>query len=309
VQNADIAALWDNDTFNSGFLVIRPSSLTRMLYQMTLQISNTIGLMDQMALNEAIRMMQMHSEGKRALRVKALDKNRFLNGFLYFWKYARKLSEICDGEERTNKSVCPLVVHNNYIIGKQAKIYRFREHLMWQYDGEDQYYTSETRKYLAYTNPKPTTNVTSEVLMESQMSALKTALVVGYLLNRVVILPIFYCDMRIVHRQCHLELVVDVATFDDCFSGGYRENSFLRHPKVPDSVKQGLVNRQFILNADETCDDVLVSRKPVDVMRLFNEVSAKVLYISNLCRIKIDLNDGYFDHEFISKLKNGIKLI
>jgi len=48
---------------------------------------------------------------------------------------------------------------------------------------------------------------------------------------------------------------------------------------------------------------------PVDVMRLFNEESAKVLNASNLDRIKINIDDGSFDREFISKLKNGIKLI
>jgi len=311
VQNADIAALWDYDTFNAGFIVVRPSPLTRLVYQMTQEISNRTHLTDQRALNEAIRIMQIHT-GERVLRVNALDKTRFLNGYLYFWKYARKLGEVCDGNKRPNKpALCPLVVHNNYITGKQAKIYRFREHLMWNYDGADRYYTSETRKYLTYTNPKPTTNFTREV-MERQMSALKTALAIGHLLNRVVILPIFHCDQPTVHWLCHLESVADVATFDSCFSGRYRENSFLRHRKVPGSVKHGVVHRQFRLNAkDPMSDYVLVSQRSIDVMRLLNDVrvSAKVLNISGLDRIKIDINDGAFDREFISNLKSGIKLI
>jgi len=67
-------------------------------------------------------------------------------------------------EDKSNEPVRPLVVHNNWIVGKQAKVYRFREHLMWQYDsGAEQYYSSQTRCYLTYANyptPTATTNTT-----------------------------------------------------------------------------------------------------------------------------------------------------
>jgi len=32
-----------------------------------------------------------------------------------------------------------MVVHNNWIVSREAKIYRFKEHFMWMYD-KDSYY-------------------------------------------------------------------------------------------------------------------------------------------------------------------------
>jgi len=91
-------------------------------------------------------------------------------------------------------SQCPVtVVHNNWIVSKEAKIYRFREHLMWVFDGSDRYYSSETRKYLTYTNPKPETSNNSlssseqKQLLQRQVLALRTALAIGYLLDRTVL--------------------------------------------------------------------------------------------------------------------------
>jgi len=73
-----------------------------------------------------------------------------------------------------------------------------------------------------------------------ELSALKTALAIGHLLNRVVILPRFHCGLA--HSECPLNSLIHIKTFDSVFSGQYRENSFLRHPKVPDSVKQGVTD-------------------------------------------------------------------
>jgi len=43
------------------------------------------------------------------------------------------------------------VVHNNWIVSRDAKIYRFREHHMWMYD-KDLYYSSNERNYILYRN-------------------------------------------------------------------------------------------------------------------------------------------------------------
>jgi len=300
MQNADIAALWDSCNLNAGFLVIRPSLQSQQLYQSIRRLTARRGIDDQRALNRAVRMTKMQRNHDEILRVSVLDRNQFVNGRDYFERPDRKFPNLFDGCEPTNKSKCPLVLHNNWIVSKEAKIYRFREHLMWLYDGDDQYYSSEARNYLTYTNPTPRTSPRNAT--ERELSALKTALVIGRLLNRVVILPRFHCG--IARRLCPLNSIIHIKTFDSIFSGRYRESSFLRHPKVPDSVKQSVADRRLVLHAYQT-SDALVSDS--DVLRLFSELSDKVLNMGNLPRVKVGLGNRSVDSEFSSKLQTAIR--
>ena len=288
--------------FNAGFLVVRPSTLSQQLYQNVRQLTNSTRLDDQKALNKAMTIMQKRKErAEQVLRVSVLDRNKFLSGFYYFEKYGRKLPKLCEGSEPANKSSCPLVVHNNWIVSKEAKIYRFREHLMWKYDGSDRYYSSETRRYLTYSNPKPKTRRAAlKSVMERQKSDLMTSLAIGHLLKRVVILPAFHCGKPLAYWQCSLHSLIHVKTFDKYFSGLYRESSFLRHPKVPNSLKQDVMNLQFNLRLKQKPDSIVSGS---NVMRQFSDVSAKVINVSNLQQIKIDINDAFFDDEFSSKLR------
>ena len=59
-------------------------------------------------------------------------RNRYLCGVDYFEKGNRVFPS---KEHCTN---C-MVVHNNWIVSREAKIYRFKEHFMWMYD-KDSYY-------------------------------------------------------------------------------------------------------------------------------------------------------------------------
>ena len=45
-----------------------------------------------------------------------------------------------------------VIVHNNWMVGGDAKVYRFKEHGQWLVD-KDGYYSSHDRKYLVYDNP------------------------------------------------------------------------------------------------------------------------------------------------------------
>jgi len=303
VQNADIAVLWDDRAFNAGFLVVRPSAASRRLYEMIRQMTKRRRRMDdQRALNRAIRTMKRQSKHRGVLRVNVLDRHHFVSGVEYFEKSGRIFPEPSNDSETSNKSANPLVVHNNWIVGREAKIYRFREHLMWLYDGRDEYYSSETRTYLVYTNPKPSKSSAVKNVVERELSALRTALAIGHLLNRVVILPRFHCGVA--HSQCPLNSLVHIKSFDFSFSGRYRENIFLRHPKVPESVKRDVADRRFSLNANQT-SDVVVSG--ADVLRLFSEITAKVLNLSNITRVTIDINDGSIDDEFSGKLQSAFR--
>lgn len=243
-------------------------------------------------------MKREQQHDKTVLQVNVLDKRRFFSGVDYFEMSDRKFPKLTDGCESTNTSSCPLVVHNNWIVGKEAKIYRFREHLMWLYDGEDQYYSSNTRKYLTYRNPDPDTkssNVASRKnVTESELSALKTALTIGHLLNRTVILPRFHCVTN-TYQQCPLNSLIHIKTFDSVFSGRYRENSFLRHPKVPVSVKRNSVYIHF----NHTLQGLVSG---TDIMSLFGELRAKVLNLNSLQRVKIDV-----DENFSSELQTAIR--
>ena len=160
---------------------------------------------------------------------------------------------------------------------------------MWLYDGNDRYYSSETRKYLTYTNPKPTTPKNAT---ERELSALRTSLAIGHLLNRVVILPRFHCR----NLDCPLNSIIHIKTFDARFSGRYRESSFLQHPKVPDSVKEGVADGHDIRNMNR-----------LEMMRMFGEMSAKVLNLGNLQRVKVDLDDRSLDRELSSKLRTAFR--
>jgi len=299
VQDADMAGLWDLVEFNSGFVIVRPSALSLELYRKMRQLTATTsnrGINDQEALNKALNMMKDHSEHGHVLRTKILDKEQFICGKNYFERSGR-LFPFDNSSGSSNK---PVVVHNNYIVTKEAKIYRFREHLMWLNDGDNQYYSSETRNYLTYTNVNPrSSSATAKNVVERELSALKTALAVGHLLNRVVILPRFHRGDDD-DRQCPLNFHVHIKTFDFVFLGLYRESSFLRHPKVPDSVKQSVKDLQFRLH-DNQSSDILVSG--TDVMRLFGKENAKVINLNDLQRVRIDANDRLFDREFSSKLQ------
>ena len=92
-----------------------------------------------------------------------------------------------------------------------------------------------------------------------ELAALKAALALGQMLDRVVILPRFHCNMsdagdvgRRARRrhgggggggaparpgECPLNCLLNVTAFDAQFQRAYRESSFLRHPLVPPAVR------------------------------------------------------------------------
>lgn len=136
-----------------------------------------------------------------------------------------------------------VVVHNNWIIGKAAKVYRFKEHLMWTHDGPGRYYTSQTNRYLLYRSvpaPPRTSSANSSAPFESELFELRAALALGHLLRRVVILPRFHCGRPTGGgdvEECPLNSIISVADFDAEFAGQYRENSFPLNRRVPEPVR------------------------------------------------------------------------
>ena len=75
-----------------------------------------------------------------------------------------------------------------------------------------------------------------------EMKALRTALRIGHLLNRIVILPAFHCyncNRTACQNQaghCGLDTHIQMSHFNKYFNSKYREHMFLSHPKVPAEV-------------------------------------------------------------------------
>ena len=57
-----------------------------------------------------------------------LDAMKYACGLEYFEKGGRIVPSASISNNKT------WVVHNNWIVGYAAKVYRFKEHLMWVYD-------------------------------------------------------------------------------------------------------------------------------------------------------------------------------
>ena len=106
---------------------------------------------------------------------------------------------------------------------------RFKEVGLWSYD-EKRYFTNTSQKYLMYDNLDPWRP-------GKERRALITALILGKILNRILILPKFSCfgcvDMHLstrVDNECAFNALFHVKSFDSYFTGKYREQSFLKHP-------------------------------------------------------------------------------
>jgi hypothetical protein len=80
----------------------------------------------------------------------------------------------------------PLCHRSNLCFFLPLPLGRFKEMLAWRVD-TDGYYSSPTAKYLEYYNPDPSRT------LQAETAALKTALKIGQLTQRIVILPVFGC--------------------------------------------------------------------------------------------------------------------
>jgi len=292
VKGSDMAAILDSSatkTYNGGFVVVKPTLQALRVYKKMRYVSGKFGyLREQQRLNLVLKEL---GKDKDSFNVTFLNRNNYVNGAQYFEHMIQLLpqkGDTCSSNGKKNCSV--IVVHNNWIVSKAAKIYRFREHLMWLYDGEDQYYSSQTRRYITYTNPKPGALrlfIAKEIVQtKRQMSALRTALVIGFLLKRAVILPRFYCGLQA--RQCPLNSLIHIKTFDALFSNKYRENSFLQHPQVPGVVKQSTRYQKLVSNrARELAGGKIVDINSDDVVRLFGSFEESLIDVGNLDKINI----------------------
>lgn len=246
----DVACLWDDGAYNAGFLMVRASQAARSIYSRVLVITgNNPRTDDQTALNTALA----ECSRRHQCHVTKLDEKRFLNGLAYFERTPRPFAGHQPCAECT-------VVHNNWIVSREAKIYRFKEHNLWGYDGLDGYYTSPARKYLVYQNPG--LFATKEETRDREIEALRAALSIGHILNRTLILPMFHCDTTV----CPLNALLCMTSFDAHFNGSYRESTFLQNTKVPDTIRTStsdvILIESRVAPAKDSLDEVKIKRTP-----------------------------------------------
>ena len=223
---------------NTGFMLVRPTYAGVDLMHRTLREVELTGSMDQTALNIVARRMM----DSKTINMKVLDKKLFACGKAYYDEGRQMF-----GGELDNVGNSYYIVHNNWIFGKTAKIYRFKESRLWQYDGH-QYYSNKNNKYLYFSRP---------IKAGMEVAALITALTLGTILNRIVILPKFRCRgsnfevCKTEDKDCELcpfNVHFHVETFEKIFKDRYRESEFLKHSKVPNSVKQSTSPEIYLLN-------------------------------------------------------------
>ena len=243
---SDVACLWDNGECNSGFVYIKPTNFTLAVYR---KMSDTVRrgkmIADQKELTKVIATLMRIYKGFVHLK-QFFDPKRYKCGLTFFEVEGRYFSEHRQCRQ------C-IVVHNNWIVGKEAKRYRFRELLLWSYD-DNGYYTNTSTKYLTYSNA-PVTGTQKMDRFDTELDALKTALYIGQLLQRVVILPRFHLSERygktVVDIERPLNQWIKMSNFDGQFYKKYRENVFLRHKKVPETIKEK-ISRPFWIQTEQS---------------------------------------------------------
>ena len=228
--DCDLQVQQDPVHLNSGFVYVRPTPVSLLLYQTVWQKYLKYKLShDQAYLNMVVRIFEME---KREIKIERLSFKMFPCGKYYFttttfWRmFGDMPCEEC------------VIVHNNHIGSLAAKKYRFRENQMWSVD-VDGYYSNQTAKYLIYDNPA----FFSHGTLPQETDALRSALAIGNLTDRIVILPGFHCcdcQRKVcgpTNKPCNLLTVLKLRTFDEAFKGKYREHTFLKNPKVPQRLK------------------------------------------------------------------------
>lgn len=221
---------------NSGFMFIRATPWGLAFIGRAVRIAQQAkDMRQQPAVNKALKELS-----RSPLRVKVLSTTEYPCGKAYYEKPRRMFAHEHPCEE------C-VILHNNWIVGTAAKVYRFKESLQWLVDEPNAYYSSETARYLEFGNPDP------NVSRETEMEALKTAFKIGKLLNRIPILPPFHCHGCVVvglggvkqgcqgaegdANECALHAHFDIDTFNKVLGPtSYRERMFRYNPLTPPGV-------------------------------------------------------------------------
>ena len=269
--------------YNAGFMYIKPTTTTLQIFR-KMEFAMTLDppMQEQARLNYALKRLHLFSDSSGC--VIRLPQDKFQGGRAYFIDGNRVFA----GDSPC--SDCH-VIHNNWIVTMEAKVYRFKEQLFWNYN-PDQYYSDPERKYLMYNNPVSFSDANDTIKLER--TVLKSALAICILLNRTLILPSFHVAET---DRASLYFVYDLARFDRHFGHMYREHVFLKHSLVPASVKKSVTPPARIITkqVNEQVNDLFQSKEREDVYETkgnavtedeildwFGDLKSSVLYFNSL---------------------------
>ena len=309
----DVAPLWDMGGWNAGFIFVRNTPGALKLYEESRKITEKSPKVDdQQSLNMAIKSMKK----KGILTMIGLDDKKFVCG-RRFWESGQR--------EFDTDAACSecVVIHDNWIVSMEAKRYRLREMHFWMYDGSQRYYTHPDRKYLTFDIAVPEKKIDSKKLWQLQVDSLKTALAMGAILNRTVILPQFLCEKNKKLERCSLLSISYLKLLEPHFKDAFRESSFLRHKLVPQSTKnskspQHLIKSstfsQFYPDAAQTGEYTVheplssSGATPREVLQWFDAHTHKVLVFKSLfgAMSSSSYQMAPLSGEFAAKLKAAI---
>ena len=176
-RNADMVAQKDY-TLNSGFMLLFPTSATTTLLRFAYYHMVRRRERDQEAIQFAMRFQPSY-------RLKLLPESSFSNGRVFFAHHQFYWDAIRKDE---------VMMHNNFIIGSENKIYRLREMKLYNED-TDEYYSSPTRKYLMADVEEKRRNSTLYLMQVA---------VLCRILNRTFLLPTFLCPSHFSVTKCNL---------------------------------------------------------------------------------------------------------
>ena len=270
----------NSEILNAGFYVGFPTRNTILIHEYVIEIVTESNFKN----NEQFIFNSLFKKTFTS-KIKLLDQKLFQNGRSYFELGKRMFAGV-------NPCFTCVSVHNNYILSYNHKVYRFKEHLLWMPDA-GKYYSSTERKYIMYENKY---YIGEKETMIAEMKALKNAFLLGYILNRTVILPKFFCylckEEVVTNKEtipmCAANIHFNINTMDKYLKDKYRENMFLLHPKVPDIVKS-FISRTVLFETKFYIEKLnKQSRKFEDIEQYFSlrndDVSFTIADIVNYLR-------------------------
>ena len=176
-NEADIVSQKD-DSLNSGFMLLFPTRLTKLLIAEGERYMVREHELDQESLVYV-------SHRFPSLRLILLPTDLFSNGRIFFARHQFFWDSIQPSE---------IMMHNNYIVGSSNKIYRWREMRFYE-DDSNGYYSSPTRQYLM---------IDANATRLNNTLYLHQAAVLSRILNRTFLLPTFPCPATIPLDKCNL---------------------------------------------------------------------------------------------------------
>jgi len=166
------------------------------------------------------------------------------------------------------------------------------------------YYSSKSTRYLVYDNPaQDKQSKNGKVTSQRQLEALKTALAIGRILGRIVILPRFHCP-----GACPLNSLIAITVFDSQFKEKYRESSFLSHPKVPVEVRESVTPSYNLTGVIENINtSTILTVLAKDIREKLSIVSSRVLSLGCLYDVRVKFDSTDEQKAFDGVVKKAIK--